>query len=811
MSFNYSKQIDEKWKKIWEQNQTYKFDPNSDKQKLYLLEMFSYPSGSKLHLGHWWNYSLPDSYGRMKRMQGYNVFHPVGFDAFGLPAENFAIKTGIHPKDSTAKNIATMEEQLRDIGATYDWDYEIKTNEEEYYKWTQWIFLQLYKKGLAYRKEAPVNYCPKCQTVLANEQASGGICERCQSPVEQKNLTQWFFKITEYADELIDGLKTIDWPEKTKRIQTNWIGKNTGSNVVFGIDGYNEKITVFTTRVDTLMGVTYVVLAPENKLVDLITTAEQKQQVETYKEQVKHLTEIDRTSTVKEKTGCFTGAYAIHPLNGKKVPIYISDYVIASYGTGAVMAVPAHDERDFEFAQKFGLGIEQVITNKNNDVTLPFCEHGILTNSGKYDGLTTAQAKDEIVKDLEQINAGSKTTTYRLRDWLISRQRYWGAPIPIVYCEHCGTVPVPEKDLPVKLPYNVDFKPNGKSPLAYCDEFLHTTCPICGQPAVRETDTLDTFVCSSWYQLRYLDPHNDKMPWNKEITDKFMNVDKYIGGVEHAAMHLLYSRFVYKALRDMGYVSGDEPFQCLIHQGTILGSDGQKMSKSLGNTVSADEYVEKFGSDVFRTYLAFGFSYTEGGPWSDDGILAINKFFQKIQRVFETFAELNKNNITGEDEDLTTSLHKTIKAVTNDIDKFQFNTAIARLMELTTAITKYQAKPNRSYAEEKRAIETYAKLLSPFAPHYMEEVWQEFGYTTSIFDEKWPEYDEQKTISKNIEIVVQINGSIKSRIVIPAGTEQQQMQDIAMQDEKIQALLEGKTVKKIIAIKDKLVNIVAIG
>ena len=810
MNFSYNKSIDNKWRKIWEQNKTYKFDPNSKKPKYYLLEMFSYPSGSKLHLGHWWNYSLPDSYGRMKRMQGYNVFHPVGFDAFGLPAENYAIKTGIHPKDSTAKNIETMEEQLKNIGATYDWDYEIKTNEEEYYKWTQWIFLQLYKKGLAYRKDAPVNYCPKCQTVLANEQASGGVCERCHTPVEHRHLTQWFFKITEYADELIEGLKNLDWPEKTKRIQTNWIGKNTGSEVVFGIEGHKETITVFTTRVDTLMGVSYVVLAPENKLVDLITTQDRKEEVEKYKDYALHLSEIDRTSTVKEKTGAFTGAYAIHPLTKQKVPVWISDYVIESYGTGAVMAVPAHDERDFEFAKKFNLEIKQIITNKENNVTLPYTSDGILVNSGKYNDLTTKQAKDAIVADLEQLNAGKKTTTYRLRDWLISRQRYWGAPIPVIYCPHCGIVPVPEKDLPVKLPYNVDFKPNGKSPLAYCEEFLNTTCPVCGQKAKRETDTLDTFVCSSWYYLRYLDPHNSEKPWDKKITDKFMNVDKYVGGVEHAAMHLLYARFIYKAMRDMGYVSGDEPFQSLIHQGTILGSDGQKMSKSLGNTVSADEYVEKFGSDVFRTYLAFGFSYTEGGPWSDDGILAINKFFQKIQRIFENFASLPKNNISESDEDLTLALHKTIKAVTNDIEKFQFNTAIARLMELTSALQKYQAKESRNYELEKEAIYAYAKLLAPFAPHYMEEVWQSLGNAHSIFNQSWPTYDENKTISKNVEIVVQINGAIRARIVIKAGTEQKEMENLALNNAQIKQLLENKTIKKVIAIKDKLVNIVAV-
>ena len=810
MNFNYDKSIDDKWRALWEQRQTYKFDKNSSKPKYYLLEMFSYPSGSKLHLGHWWNYSLPDSFGRMKRMQGYNVFQPVGFDAFGLPAENYAIKTGIHPKDSTAQNIKTMEEQLRQLGATYDWDYEVKTNEEEYYKWTQWVFLKLYEKGLAYRKDAPVNYCPHCQTVLANEQASGGECERCHSKVEHKHLTQWFFKITDYAERLLEGLKTIDWPEKTKRIQTNWIGKNTGAKVRFNISGHDEKIEVFTTRVDTLMGVTYVVLAPENSLVDKITTQEQKDAVSSYREKVLHLSEIDRTSTVREKTGVFTGAYAIHPLTGEKVPVYISDYVLESYGTGAVMAVPAHDERDYEFAKKFNLEIKMVINSKDKEVTLPFTESGILVNSGEFNGLSSSDAKKAIVKKLESIGMGEMTTTYRLRDWLISRQRYWGAPIPVVYCDKCGIVPVPESELPVKLPYNVDFKPTGKSPLYYCDEFVNTTCPKCHKKARRETDTLDTFVCSSWYYLRYLDPHNSKMPFDKKITDKFMPVDKYVGGVEHAAMHLLYARFIYKALKDMGYVSGEEPFKSLIHQGTILGADGQKMSKSLGNTVSADEYVAKFGSDVFRTYLGFGFSYTEGGPWSDDGILAINKFFQKIAKVFENFSNLEKNSNDEIDEDLEVWLHKTIKSVTQDMENFQFNTSIARLMELTTQISKYQAKPKRNYEQEKHAVYCYAKLLAPIMPHYMEDVWQKLGHETSIFDEKWPTFDEAKTMAKSVEIAIQVNGQIRARINILADTSDEDMKKIALENENVTKYTSGKQIKKVICIKNRLVNIVAV-
>lgn len=812
MSFEYDKSFDEKWNQKWEENNTYKFDKNSDKEKIYLLEMFSYPSGSKLHLGHWWNYSLPDSWGRMKRMQGYNVFHPMGFDAFGLPAENYAIKTGIHPKDSTEANIKTMEQQLRGIGATYDWDYEIKTCEPEYYKWTQWIFLQLYHKGLAYRKEAPVNWCPNCKTVLANEQASGGVCERCGSEVEQRPMTQWFLKITEYADELIEGLDKIDWPEKTKTIQRNWIGKSKGAEITFDVVGRDEQITVFTTRPDTLNGLSYVVLAPENKLVDVLVTEDNKEAVREYQRQAALLTEIDRQSTVKEKTGVPTGAYAINPLNGEEVPIWVSDYVIASYGTGAVMAVPGHDDRDYEFATKFGLPIKQVITAKKDELSdLPYCEkNGYLVNSGKYTDMTVAQAADAIVSDLQEMNHGTSKINYRLRDWLVSRQRYWGAPIPVIYCDKCGTVPVPEKDLPVELPYNVQFKPDGKSPLAYCEEFVNTTCPCCGGPAKRETDTLDTFVCSSWYQLRYTDPKNAKEPWNKDTAMKIAPVDKYVGGIEHAAMHLMYARFVYKALRDMGYVDGDEPYMSLIHQGTILGADGQKMSKSKGNTVSPDEYIEKYGSDVFRTYLAFGFDYRLGGPWSDSGINAISSYFKKVANMLDAFDGLEKK--TGdykEDEELEVVRHKTIKDVTRMLDNFQFNTVVAKMMEFRTAIANYQKGKNRSSEYEKAVLVDFVKLLAPLAPHYMEEVWSRFGNTDSIFNVKWPEFDEAKTISKEIEVAVQINGKIKARIMIPANAEKDVMIDIAKSNETIAKELEGKNIIKEIAVPNKLVNIVA--
>ena len=649
----YSTDVDRKWQKKWEDTKLYKYDPNGKGKKLYVLEMFSYPSAANLHLGHWYNYSLTDSWSRMKRMQGYNVFHPMGFDSFGLPAENYAIKTGIHPKDSTLHNIEIMEQQLKNMGATYDWDYEIATCKPEYYKWNQWIFLRLLEKGLAYRKNAPVNWCPQCNTVLANEQVIDGACERCHTEVEHKNMTQWFFKITAYAQELLDCLPQLDWPEKTKKIQTNWIGRSEGTQISFlcekngerlkDEDGSDLKLSVFTTRADTLMGVSYVVVAPESPLCTLLTTDECREKVEEYQAFTKKASDIDRMSTTREKTGVFTGSYAIHPITGKKVPIWASDYVIATYGTGVVMAVPAHDERDFEFAKKFDLPIQRVIASAPDaEDELPFIEKGVLVNSGEFDGLNFKTAIDAIIEKLQPQGMAEKKINYRLRDWLISRQRYWGTPIPVVHCEKCGVVPVPDDQLPVLLPYDVEFRPDGESPLAKCDEFMNTTCPKCGAPAKRDPDTMDTFVDSSWYQLRYPDNKNDKEPFNRELIDKMCPVDKYVGGPEHAAMHLLYTRFFCKALRDMGYLDFDEPFTSLVHQGIILGPDGNRMSKSRGNTVAPDPYIQKYGSDVFRTYLAFGFAYTDGGPWSESGLQAIVKFTGRIDRLVEDVKDIAK-------------------------------------------------------------------------------------------------------------------------------------------------------------------------
>lgn len=809
----YSTEIDRKWQKKWEETQIYKFDKNNMEKKLYCLEMFSYPSGAKLHAGHWFNFGLTDSWARMKRMQGYNVFHPQGFDAFGLPAENYAIKTGIHPKDSTMQNIATMEEQLKRMGATFDWDYEVITCLPEYYKWTQWIFLQLYKHGLAYRKNAPVNWCPSCKTVLANEQVIDGCCERCNSEVTKKNLTQWFFKITQYAQELLDCLPQLDWPEKTKKIQTNWIGRSEGAEIEFQVAGTDLTFRVFTTRADTLYGVTYVVLAPEHELVDKITTDDCRQAVEDYREAVKKVSEIDRMSTVREKTGVFTGAYAIHPLTGEKVPIWIADYVLAGYGTGCVMAVPAHDERDYEFATKYNLEIRRVIKGAEGvDDALPFTEYGILTGSREFDGYTSEEARIAIVRELEGMNKGELKVTYRLRDWLVSRQRYWGAPIPIIYCDKCGTVPVPEDQLPVELPYNVVFTPDGESPLAKCEEFVHTTCPCCGGPATRDTDTLDTFVCSSWYYLRYPDNKNDKEPFNRELINRMLPVDKYVGGAEHAAMHLLYARFFTKALRDMGYLDFDEPFLSLVHQGTILGADGQKMSKSRGNTVSPDEYIEKYGSDVFRMYLAFGFSYVEGGPWSDEGIKAMDRFIARVERLITKFA--SEKDTKGSDQfgpnekELNYIRHYAIKSVTEDTEVFQFNTAIARLMELINALYKYDALENRNMTLMEETIRDAILLMSPFAPHFAEEMWERMGYDYSVFNQPWPSYDEKALVRDEIEMAVQFNGQVKYKINVPRDADNQQIEQAALSDERAAGYIGGRNIVKVIVVKGRLINIV---
>ena len=790
-------EIEKKWEDKWKKDKLYKYDPSSDRKKLYCLEMFSYPSGAKLHLGHWYNYGVTDTWARFKKMDGYNLFHPMGFDAFGLPAENYAIKTGVHPAISTDKNIETMEGQLERIGGSWDWDYEIKTCKEDYYKWTQWMFLQLYKHGLAYKKEAPVNWCPKCKTVLANEQVISGECERCSSSVIRKDMSQWFFKITDYAEELLTGLDNLDWPERTKSLQRNWIGKSVGAYVDFKVSETDLGFRVFTTRCDTLFGATYCVLAPEHELVDKITTSEQKEAVDNYKEQASKQSEIERTSTTKEKTGVFTGSYAINPVNGKKIPIWISDYVLSTYGTGAIMAVPAHDERDYSFAKKFDLEIIPVL--EGGDVSKEaYIGDGVHINSDFLNGLNKEEAIEKMSTWLKENNLGEKTTNYKLRDWLVSRQRYWGAPIPIIYCDDCGIVPVKEEDLPVKLPMDVEFTPDGESPLKKCDSFMKCKCPNCGRDAHREADTLDTFVCSSWYYLRYPDAHNDKEPFNKDIVNKLLPVDKYVGGVEHACMHLLYARFFTKALRDMGYLNFDEPFKSLVHQGLILGPDGEKMSKSKGNTVAPDPLVEEYGSDVLRGYLMFGFNYVEGGPWTDDGIIAINKFYRKVERLCEAIKEDDSRY-----NDIDKVLHNSIKVIRNDIEKFQFNTSMSKIMEYTNILVKYEQSGIPRYY-----IEQLLLLLAPFAPHLTEELWQSIGNEYSIHNQSYPEFDEKILIEEEKEIAVQVNGKLRATIKINISDSEDEVKEKALNAENVKKHTEGHEIVKIIVIKGKIVNIV---
>ena len=809
----YSKKIDKKWQDKWKEKNVYKFEKDSKKEKLYTLEMFSYPSGAKLHLGHWFNYAPADTYARFKKMQGYNVFHPMGFDAFGLPAENYAIKTGIHPEDSTMKNIETMKRQLEEMGGSYDWDYSVETCMPDYYKWTQWIFTKLYEAGLAYKKEAPVNWCDSCKTVLANEQVIGGKCERCGSEVKRKKLAQWFFKITNYAEELLQDLEKLDWPESTKKVQYNWIGKSEGSEVIFRSEDNTFDITVFTTRVDTLNGVTYVVIAPESELVEKITTDENKEAVEKYIAETSKLSEIERLSTDKEKTGVFTGAYVINPINNTKIPVWIADYVLEDYGTGAVMAVPAHDTRDYEFATKYNLPIKEVVKSiKGEKDELPFTDYGILFNSGKYDGMTSKDAKSKITEDLSEKNQGKKTINYRLKDWLISRQRYWGAPIPIIYCDKCGTVAVPEKDLPVLLPHNVEFKPDGESPLKKSEEFMNCTCPKCGGKAKREADTVDTVVCSSWYELRYPDAKNSEKAFDKNIIDEMAPVDVYVGGKEHAAMHLIYARFMTKALRDLGYLDFDEPFKKLIHQGMILGPDGNKMSKSKGNTVSPEEYIEKYGADVFRMYIMFGFDYRQGGPWDEKGIESMTKYFSRIERLVESVKEIkqrNSNNkVDVKEKDLLRLKNQTIKAMTADIDDFRFNTAIARSMELFNKINEYLREENINTDIVCDTIETYIKLLTPLAPHFAEEQWEKLGKKEFAYNEKWPQIIESEMNGGTKKIPVQVNGKLKTCIEVDADLTPEEILKKIKEDQRVIDLLEQNDVIKDIYVPGKIYNIV---
>ena len=803
MSLYNARKAEEKWQKKWKEMSLYTTDLNDkDREKYYNLVMFPYPSGDKLHIGHWYNFAPSDSWGRYKRMQGYNVYEPIGFDSFGLPAENYAIKHGVPPQKSTEKNIEYMKKQLTVMGAMYDWSTEISTSHPDYYKWTQWLFLQLYKNKLAYKKKSPVNWCPQCQTVLANEQVVEGQCERCDAEVTKKNLSQWFFSIRDYAERLLD-FSELNWPGKTRLMQEHWIGKSTGSTIVFDIVDPSTKkptgktITVFTTRIDTLFGATYMVLAPEHELVIDITTKPHKENVEDYMEKAKKETDINRSAEGREKTGVETGAYVKNPINGKIIPVWIADYVLASYGTGAVMAVPAHDERDFAFAQKYKLPITQVIKPSDGS-TIPtdeaFTDDGVLINSETFNDLTSADARKKITEKLEKEKKGEYKIQYKLRDWLISRQRFWGAPIPIVYCDECGEVPVPEEDLPVVLPLEgVDFNPKGESPLATVDDFVHTKCPQCGKPAKREVDTMDTFVCSSWYFLRYPNAQNSKKAFDKKLTDEWLPVDMYIGGPEHACMHLLYARFITKALHDFGLIDFDEPFKKLVHQGLIT-KDGAKMSKSKGNTVSPDEFVEKYGSDVFRMYLMFMGPFTDGGDWNDSGIKGIARFVDKFYDLIYTKADVQDKKT------LQKTLHKTIKKVTEDMERFQFNTAISALMEFTNSANKTRI----DYESKKIAV----KLIAPLAPHLAEELWKTLDQGDSVFNAKWPVYSEELIVEDNVEIVVQINGKVRATFKAPVDIQKEDALARAKDIQKVQKYIKKGSIVKEIFVPGKIVNIV---
>ncbi len=807
----YNSKIDSKWQKIWEQNGSHNIDLSDVADKLYCLVMFSYPSGDRLHVGHWYNYGPTDSWARFMRMRGYRVFEPMGFDAFGLPAENYAIKNGGHPRDITEKNTKHMEEQLKSIGGMYDWSKKINTSEPDYYRWTQWLFLELYKKGLAYRKMAPVNWCPDCSTVLANEQVADGCCERCDSEIVRKNLEQWFFKITDYADALLDAIDGLDWPDKTKLMQKNWIGRSSGAEIDFDIKGENKSIKVFTTRADTLFGATYIVLAPEHPMVGEITTGAQQVEVNSYIEKTSKLNDIERLSTDKTKTGAFTGAYAINPANGKEIPIWIADYVLLSYGTGAVMAVPGHDSRDYEFAKIYSLPIIEVIKAPPSEkYEGAYCGTGKIINSGSFDGMDSTEAIGKITEFVKKKGKGKKTINYRLRDWSVSRQRYWGAPIPIINCKQCGAVPVPEEELPVELPYNIDLSQSrsGRSPLASIPEFMNVKCPSCGKEAKREADTMDTFVCSSWYYLRYPCAGEDKIAFDKNRIKDWLPVDMYVGGAEHACGHLLYSRFITRALHDMGYLDFKEPFKKLIHQGTIT-SGGAKMSKSRGNAVSPDSFVRDYGADTFRMYLMFISDYTEGGDWSDEGITGISRFLKRVWRLVENIDDLGDSS-SEPDKEVRRILHSTIMRVTEDLGRFSFNTAISRLMELVNAIYQYigkEKKTNKVFLKE-----TYfklIKLLAPFAPHCSEELWEMLGNSTSVFDENWPDYCEEYLKKDEVTIVVQVNGKVRLNIIVPADSTEEYIKEKALGHNKITERISGLEIRKIIYIKDKLLNIVA--
>ncbi|MBI2849688.1 MAG: leucine--tRNA ligase [Chloroflexi bacterium] len=808
-------EIEVKWQQKWAEDRLYEVTEDSKKPKYYALTMFPYTSGD-LHIGHWYNYVPPDVRGRFKRMQGFNVLHPIGFDAFGLPAENAAIKRGIHPFTWTMQNIENMRCQLQSIGAIYDWNREINTCLPKYYKWTQWFFLKLYERDLAYRAKAPVNWCPSCQTVLANEQVVDGACERCGTPATHKDLEQWLFRITRYADELMQH-EGIDWPERIKIMQRNWVGKSTGAYISFGLDhpGVEEKeIRIFTTRPDTTFGVTFMVLAPEHPLVAKLTTPDRRAEVEIYVERSRRQTEIERLSTEKEKDGVFTGAYVTNRLNGEKVPVWIADYVLASYGTGAVMAVPAHDERDFAFAKKYDLPIRLVIAPpgwQGEELKEAYIEEGVMVNSAQFNGTPSQHGIGAVSDFLAEKGWGGRAVTYRLRDWIISRQRYWGAPIPMIYCEKCGTVPVPEKDLPVMLPEDAEFKPTGESPLKYNEKFINTTCPKCGGPAKRETDTIDGFLDNSWYYFRYCSPQESKAPFDKQAVKYWMPIDLYTGGAEHAVGHLMYSRFISKVARDIGLVDFDEPFARLFNQGIII-REHQKMSKSKGNVINPDEYVAKLGADTMRVYLMFLGPWEQGGDWSDTGISGASRWLNRVWNLalepYSRKAGGDKSVQEAARAELLRTIHQTIRKVTEDLERLRFNTMIAALMEFTNYLTGVSEARLVSASEWKGAVACLLLLMAPSVPHLTEELWARAGHKYSIHNQKWPEWDAALAKEEEITLVVQVNGKLRDRITVSASITETEAKKEAMSSEKVRVHLEGKTVVKEIYVPGKLVNIV---
>ena len=798
------KSIEKKWQKAWDEKGQYKMDTrDTSKPKYYCLEMFPYPSG-KIHMGHVRNYSIGDVVARYKKMNGYNVLHPMGWDSFGLPAENAAIKNNIHPHVWTMSNIEEMKEQLSMLGLSYDWDKEVATSTPEYYKWTQKIFLEFYKAGLAYKRKSFVNWCPSCETVLANEQVVQGQCERCDSLVEKKELEQWYFKTTAFSEELLADLDSLDgWPEKVKLMQKNWIGKSFGANVNFQLEGSDQEISVYTTRPDTIFGSTFMVLAPESQLArELVDGTKYEPVLNEFLAKMHTMTQIEREAADLEKEGKFIGKYVINPLTGKKMPIWIANYVLADYGTGAVMGVAAHDDRDNDFAKKYNLEIIPVIDEDDK-----------MINSGQFDGMNKDEAFDKIIEKLEEMGKGNKKTNFRLRDWLISRQRYWGCPIPMIYCDDCGIVPVDEKDLPVLLPTDVEFTGKGESPLASSKTFTQCTCPKCGKPARREVDTMDTFVDSSWYYMRYADNKNEEAPFDADVVNNWLPVDQYIGGVEHAILHLLYARWFTKAFNKLGWTNHVEPFKNLLTQGMVL-MDGSKMSKSKGNTVSPVELVENYGADTARLFILFAAPPERDLEWSEQGVEGCFKFLNRVYRLVDELAPVTKldhefGNLTKADKDMRAKTNNTLKKVTEDLnDRFGFNTAIAALMELINDLYKYKELDDRNDAVIKEAIEAVVVILAPFAPHLGEELWLMIGKEASVFDIAWPEYDKSAIQLDEVEIIVQVNGKVRNKINAPVGIDQEAMKDLALNDEKIKEFIEDKDVVKVIAIPSKLVNIV---